>query len=49
MNIVKVIVNANGHKYPIIIGTGIATKFSKILDDNGVKFEKCLLIIDSKV
>ena len=49
MNIVKIIVNANGHKYPIIIGTGIATKFSKILDDNGVKFEKCLLIIDSKV
>jgi len=49
MNIVKIIVNANGHKYPIIIGAGITTKFSKILDDNGVKFEKCLLIIDSKV
>jgi len=49
MNIVKVIVNTNGHKYPIIIGEGITTKFSKILDDNGVKFKKCLLIIDSKV
>ena len=49
MNIVKIIVNANGHKYPIIIGTGIATKLSKILDENGVKFEKCLLVIDNKI
>jgi len=49
MNIVKVLVNANGHKYPIIIGKGVATKLSKILDDNGVKFEKCLLVIDSKI
>ena len=49
MNIVKVIVNANGYKYPIIIGSGIINKFAKILDSNGVKFKKCLLIIDSKV
>jgi len=49
MNTVKIIVNANGHKYPIIIGTGIANKIAKILDDNQIKFKKCLLIIDNKI
>ena len=49
MNNIKLIANTNGHKYPIIIGAGIINKLSKILDDNGIKFKKCLLIIDNKI
>ena len=49
MNTVKLIVNTNNHKYPIIIGSGIINKLSRILENNGVRFQKCLLIIDNKI
>jgi 3-dehydroquinate synthase len=49
MNTIKVIVNANKHKYPIIIGPGIATQLVRLLAINGIKFEKCLFIIDNKI
>jgi 3-dehydroquinate synthase len=49
MKTVKIIVNTNGLKYPIIIGTGIINKISKILDDNSIKFKKCLLVVDNKI
>ena len=49
MKTVKIIVNTNGLKYPIIIGTGIINKISKILDDSSIKFKKCLLVVDNKI
>jgi 3-dehydroquinate synthase len=49
MNTVKLIVNTNNHKYPIIIGSGLINKLSKILEDNEIRFQKCLLIIDNKI
>ena len=36
-------------KYPIIIGSGVINNLSKLLRKNSIKFDKCLLIIDSKI
>ena len=49
MKITKLKVNTNNNKYSIIIGSGIINKLSKILNQNSIKFNKSLLIIDSKV
>ena len=49
MNAIKIKVNANGHKYPIIIGTGVVNKLSTILAKNGIRFNKCLFVIDNKI
>lgn len=49
MKITKLKVNTKNTKYSIIIGSGIINKLSKILNQNSIKFNKSLLIIDSKV
>ena len=49
MKIIKLQINTKNHKYPIIIGSGLITKISKLLNNNSVKFNKCLLVIDNKI
>ena len=49
MNTIKLKINTKNHKYPIVIGAGIASKTSKFLNNNSIKFNKCLLIIDNKI
>tara|TARA_X000000368_G_C23014204_1_gene704882 strand:- start:65 stop:1171 length:1107 start_codon:yes stop_codon:yes gene_type:complete len=49
MKSIKLKVNTNNNKYKIIIGSGIIGKLFKILDENSIKFNKCLLVIDSKI
>ena len=49
MSTIKLQINTKDNKYPILIGTGLITKLSKLFNNNSIKFEKCLLIIDSKV
>ena len=49
MKIIKLQINTKNHKYPIIIGSGLITKISKLLNNNSVKFSKCLLVIDNKI
>ena len=49
MRLIKLKVNTGTAIYPIIIGSNIISKFSKILHENSIKFEKCLLVIDKKV
>ena len=49
MNNIKIIVKTSNHKYPIIIGTGVINKLAQIIDNNGIKFKKCLLVIDNKI
>ena len=49
MKIIKLKVNTKNSKYSIIIGSGIINKLSKILNQNSIKFNKCLLVIDSKI
>ena len=49
MSTIKLKINTKSHKYPMIIGSGITSKLSKLLNNNSVKFDKCLLIIDNKI
>ena len=49
MKAIKIQISTKDHKYPIIIGSGLINKLSKLLDYNSIKFDKCLLIIDSKI
>jgi len=49
MKTIKIQVNTHNHKYPIIIGSGIIKKVFKLLNENLIKFEKCLLVIDNKI
>jgi len=42
-------IKTKANKYSILIGSNLISKFSKILNQNLIKFEKCLLLVDSKV
>ena len=48
MNSIKLIVKTNKHKYPIIIGKGVANKLAQIIDINKIKYKKSLLVIDTR-
>ena len=45
----KLVVKTITEKYPIFIGTNLISNISKILKNNLVSFEKCLLVIDKNV
>ena len=49
MSTIKIQINIKGHKHPIYIGSGLITKLNKLLNKSSIKFNKCLLVIDSKV
>ncbi len=49
MKQIKLIVKTNSQRYPIIIGSNLISKISKILKKNLVKFQKILIVIDNKV
>ncbi len=49
MSIIKLKINTKSNKYPILIGSGISSKLLKILNDNSIKFDKCLLVIGNKI
>ena len=38
----KIIIKTKTQKYPILIGSNIISKFSKILNQNSIKFKQCL-------
>ena len=45
----KLIIKTINQKYPIYIGKNIIDKLSSILDQNLIKFEKCLIIVDKNI
>ena len=49
MKITKLKIKTRNQSYNIIIGSNLISNFSKILSSNSINFEKCLLVIDSKV
>ena len=49
MRIIKLKIKTSSGSYPIIIGSGITNKLSKIFNANGIKFNKCMLVIDNNV
>ena len=49
MKKIKINVKTKTSNYPIIIGSNLINKLSKIFEENSIKFNKCLLIIDNKI
>ena len=49
MKKIKINVKTKTSNYPIIIGSSLIEKLSKLFDENLIKFNKCLLIIDNKI
>ena len=49
MKVAKLIIKTIDQKYPIFIGSNLISKLPKILNNNSIKFEKCLLVIDRNV
>ena len=49
MSLIKLFVKTGNQKYPIFIGNNILNKFNKILNENFIKFNQCLVIADKNV
>ena len=49
MKITKLKINTKTKKYSILIGSDLISNFSEILNQNSIKFNNCLLLIDSNV
>ena len=49
MRPIKLIIKTKSETYPIMIGTKLIQKFSKILSENSINFKKCLFVIDKNI
>ena len=49
MSLIKLQVKNGNHKYPIFIGNNILKKLNKILKENLINFNQCLIIADKNV
>jgi len=49
MKLTKLLVKTKSEKYPIIIGYNFISQLPKILRDNSITFDKCLLVMDKNV
>ena len=49
MRTMKLIVKTDTQNYPIIIGSNLISKFSLIIKNNSIQFNKCLLVVDKKI
>ena len=49
MSQIKLKVNTVTQKYPILIGSNLISKLSKIFRDNSIQFKQCLLIVDKNI
>ena len=49
MSLIKLQIKTGDKKYPIIIGKNILKNFPKILKNNSINFNQCLVVIDNKI
>tara|TARA_B100000963_G_scaffold356313_1_gene376194 strand:+ start:515 stop:1621 length:1107 start_codon:yes stop_codon:yes gene_type:complete len=49
MKQIKLNITTKTDKYPIIIGSNLTSKISKIFKDNSIDFKKCFLFVDNNV
>ena len=49
MSPIKLSLKTNTHKYPIIIGSNLIKKITRIFENNSLQFKRCLLIVDSNI
>ena len=45
----KININTKSQKYQIIIGKGLCSNLNKLMDNNSIFFNKCLIVIDNKI
>ena len=46
---IKLQINTKTEQYPIIIGSNLSSKISKIINENSINFKQCLLVVDKNV
>ena len=46
---IKLRINTKTKQYPIIIGSNLSSKISKIINENSINFKQCLLVVDTNV
>ncbi len=49
MKPIKLKINTKTQKYSIVIGSNLGSNVSKILQDNSINFNQCLLVIDKNI
>ena len=49
MRPIKLNIKTDTRKYPIIIGSNLIKNISRIMEDNSLKFKRCLLVIDTNI
>jgi len=49
MNLIKLYIKTGNQKYPIFIGNNILKEFKKILKENLINFNQCLVVADKNV
>ncbi len=49
MRPIKLNIKTNTHNYPIIIGSDLIKSISRIIENNSLKFKRCLLVIDTNI
>ena len=49
MSLIKLNVKTGNQKYPIFIGNNILNKLKKILKENLINFNQCLVVADKNV
>ena len=49
MKTIKINVKTKSSNYSIVIGSGVVYKISKFLNENSIKFNKCLIVVDKKI
>ena len=49
MKPIKININTNNNKYPLLIGSGLLDQTSILLKKNSINFENCLLVVDKQV
>ena len=49
MNSIKLHVKIEKHKYPILIGNNILNQIQKLLKENLINFNQCLVIADKNI
>ena len=49
MKPIKLKINTKAQRYQIIIGYNLCSKLSKIIKDNLINFNQCLLVVDANI
>ena len=49
MKPIKLIINTESQKYPIIIGENLISKISLFMKNNSIQFKKCLMVVDKNI